>query len=192
MAKKTTKKRKGNPGKGSSFERDFARKLSLWWSDGQADDWFWRVGGSGGRATQRAKSGKGTANGCGDIAAQGGDGQKLLDLFTFELKRGYNSVTIQDLLDKPEGPNQMQDFINQAKRSASIAGTPYWILVVKRDRREDLIITDYNRYIGTFEKASIISPEDDFDAIGVYRAVDFLTDTVRQHLQKVIKDASQS
>mgnify|MGYP006275998071 CR=1 FL=1 len=192
MPKKATKKRKGNPGKGSSFERDFARKLSLWWSDGQADDWFWRVGGSGGRATQRAKSGKGTANGCGDIAAQGGDGQRLLNLVTFELKRGYNSATIQDLLDKPEGPNQMRDFIEQAKRSASIAGTPYWILVVKRDRREELVITDYNRWIGDFQRIMFRIDDDDTDSFSLYRLSDFFTKGVHQHFEKVIENASQS
>jgi hypothetical protein len=136
------KKRKGNPQKGSAFERDFARKLSLWWSEGKADDWFWRLGGSGGRATNRAKSGRNTANGYGDIAAQCPEAQKLLNIVTFELKRGYNSTTIQDLIDKPNGPNQMRDFIEQAKRSASLAGTPFWILVLKRDLREELIVTN--------------------------------------------------
>jgi hypothetical protein len=136
------KKRKGNPKKGSAFERDFARKLSLWWSEGKADDWFWRLGGSGGRATNRAKSGRNTANGYGDIAAQCPEAQKLLNIVTFELKRGYNSTTIQDLIDKPNGPNQMRDFIEQAKRSASLAGTPFWILVLKRDLREELIVTN--------------------------------------------------
>jgi hypothetical protein len=136
------KKRKGDPKKGSAFERDFARKLSLWWSEGKADDWFWRLGGSGGRATNRAKSGRNTANGYGDIAAQCPEAQKLLNIVTFELKRGYNSTTIQDLIDKPNGPNQMRDFIEQAKRSASLAGTPFWILVLKRDLREELIVTN--------------------------------------------------
>ncbi len=136
------KKRRGDPKKGSAFEREFAKKLSLWWSEGKADDWFWRVGGSGGRATNRAKQGKTTSNGCGDIGAQCHEAQRLLNLVTFELKRGYSSTTIQDLLDKPKGPNQMRDFIEQAKRSASTAGTPYWILVLKRDKREELVVTN--------------------------------------------------
>ena len=136
------KKRKGNPKKGSAFEREFARKLSLWWSEGKADDWFWRLGGSGGRATNRAKSGRNTANGYGDIAAQCPEAQKLLNIVTFELKRGYNSTTIQDLIDKPNGPNQMRDFIEQARRSASLAGTPFWVLVFRRDLREELIVTN--------------------------------------------------
>jgi hypothetical protein len=136
------KKRKGDPKKGSAFERDFARKLSLWWSEGKADDWFWRLGGSGGRATNRAKSGRNTANGYGDIAAQCPEAQRLLNIATFELKRGFNRISLQDLFDKPKGPNQMRDFIEQAKRSASLAGTPFWILVLKRDLREELVVTN--------------------------------------------------
>ena len=148
MPKKSTapitpkKKRKGDPKKGSAFEREFARKLSLWWSEGKADDWFWRLGGSGGRATNRAKSGRNTANGYGDIAAQCPEAQKLLNIVTFELKRGFNRISLQDLLDKPNGPNQMRDFIEQAKRSASLAGTPFWVLVFRRDLREELIVTN--------------------------------------------------
>jgi hypothetical protein len=65
-----------------------------------------------------------------------------LNIVTFELKRGFNRISIQDLLDKPNGPNQMRDFIEQAKRSASLAGTPFWILVLKRDLREELVVTN--------------------------------------------------
>ena len=142
MPKKATKpkaRRKSN--KGSPFEREIARKLSLWWSDGQADDWFWRTAGSGGRATNRAKSGKSTANGGGDICAQTKEAQNLLDKVTFELKRGYNTATISDLLDNNGGV--MGKFIEQARRSASLAGTPYWAVIHKRDRREALLITNW-------------------------------------------------
>jgi hypothetical protein len=142
MPKKASKpkaRRKSN--KGSPFEREIARKLSLWWSDGQADDWFWRTAGSGGRATNRAKSGKSTANGGGDICAQTKEAQNLLDRVTFELKRGYNTATISDLIDNDGGV--MAKFIEQARRSASLAGTPYWAVIHKRDRREALLITNW-------------------------------------------------
>jgi hypothetical protein len=186
MPKKSTapitpkKKRKGDPKKGSAFEREFARKLSLWWSEGKADDWFWRLGGSGGRATNRAKSGRNTANGYGDIAAQCPEAQKLLNIATFELKRGYSSTTIQDLLDKPNGPNQMRDFIEQAKRSASLAGTPFWILVLKRDLREELIVTNM-----TFGHVSCVlwtDPELD-DSVCIFRGWQFWDAGRRTSLQ---------
>lgn len=128
--------------KGSAWEREFAVNLSLWWSEGTADDWFWRVLGSGGRATNRAKRGKSTAGGYGDICATDHRGQGLLDLCCFELKRGYNSVSMQDLFDKPKGPNTFDDFLVQVRSAASLAGTPYWFLIHKRDRREAMVWTN--------------------------------------------------
>ncbi|NBW99644.1 hypothetical protein EBR03_08745, partial [bacterium] len=113
--------------KGSAWERKFAVELSLWWSCGQADDWFWRVLGSGGRATNRAKKGKSTSGGYGDICATDAKGQELLDICCFELKRGYSTVSVQDMLDKP-GKCQFRDFVDQAKHAASLAGVPYWFL----------------------------------------------------------------
>lgn len=128
--------------KGGAFEREISRKLSLWWSGGHHDDWFWRTGGSGGRATNRAKSGKATINGYGDIMAQCGEAQKLLDLLCIENKRGYSKATISDLLDN--GGGEMAKFIEQARRSASLAGTLYWAVIHKRDRREALVITNFS------------------------------------------------
>jgi hypothetical protein len=123
--------------KGQQFERDLSRRLSLWWSEGQADDWFWRSSQSGGRATQRAKAGKSTMNSAGDLCAQGKEGQKLLDLITFELKRGYNSISVADFFDKKKGG--FHDFIAQAEKAASLAGTPGYAVIHKRDRREPII-----------------------------------------------------
>jgi hypothetical protein len=191
MPKKSTapitpkKKRKGDPKKGSAFEREFARKLSLWWSEGKADDWFWRLGGSGGRATNRAKSGRNTANGYGDIAAQCPEAQKLLNIVTFELKRGFNRISLQDLLDKPNGPNQMRDFIEQAKRSASLAGTPFWILVFRRDLREELIVTNMTANCNA-KSYCIMGYEGGDGAIVIRPASEFWNEVRRKALQDMV------
>lgn len=117
----------------------------MWWSGGEADDWFWRTAGSGGRATNRAKQGKGTANSAGDIGAEHPEAQKLLAISTIELKRGYSNTDIQELLDH-KGKSPFREFIAQAERSAHIANTPYWWLVVQRDRRHPLLLTNANHY----------------------------------------------
>lgn len=133
----------GNNGRrGSQFERDTSRKLSLWWSDGQADDWFWRTGGSGGRATNRAKSGKSTENGTGDISAQNGEAQRLLSIVSIECKKGYQTYTIQDLLDKTNQVGGWWEFLQQSYRDASLAGVPYFLVIHKRDRREPIYVTN--------------------------------------------------
>ena len=197
MPKKATKpKARRKTNKGSPFEREIARELSLWWSKGEYDDWFWRTAGSGGRATNRAKKGKATANGGGDICSQNGEAQKLLNLITFELKRGYNTATVSDLLDI-EGGGVMAKFIEQARRSASLAGTPFWAVIHKRDRREALVITNMRNLLRLpmIPPTAIVSNEPLDEPIYVSKLDDCLTpvvaETIRTHFGET-QNASQS
>jgi len=130
--------------KGSSFEREICRALSDWWVGGVAEDvLFWRTAMSGGRATVRRKKGKTTTKShCGDIGALTEEGKPLTDLITFELKRAYRSASLNDLLDRSEKSaiQTYENWISQARRSAAEAGTPFWAVIHKRDRR-DITIT---------------------------------------------------
>lgn len=132
--------------KGFQFERDFAKRLSLCWSRGAADDWFWRVGGSGGRATGRAKQGLTTAGGAGDIVATCPEGAPLTNLVTFELKRGYNKIRIEDLFFKPN--SELTQFLIKLRGAAEHAGTPYWCLVLKQDRKPELVFHNMGPLMG--------------------------------------------
>jgi hypothetical protein len=76
----------GGKQKGSSFEREVCRDLSLWVSRQRSDDLFWRSAMSGGRATVRLKKGKKTAHQAGDICAVHPDGNILTDMFFIECK----------------------------------------------------------------------------------------------------------
>jgi hypothetical protein len=128
--------------KGSAFERDVSRRLSLWWTHGERDDVLWRSDTSGARATTRKKGGKDTANAHGDLAARHPCAFPLLRFFTFELKRGYNRSTIQDLLDEPEGAavQTYDGWFDKAHRTAKHAGSVSWCVIVRRDRREPLAL----------------------------------------------------
>ena len=120
------KKRKGRGAhKGSRWERELCKRFSLWWTLGERDDCFWRTSQSGGRATQRSKKNKTTVNQYGDMAATDAVGQSLIDLLTFEFKRGYNSATIQDLLDKPKTgkPSVYEKWIDKAMEDCIAAGS---------------------------------------------------------------------
>lgn len=128
--------------KGSAYERDFAKKLSLWFTYGERDDIFWRSSQSGGRATTRAKIGKSTANQYGDITATDPIGQCLIDNVTIELKRGYNNHSLMDVLYDKQ--NSLYSFIEQARTQAENAGTKYWWLIHKPDRRNPLIYIPFN------------------------------------------------
>ncbi len=142
------KRKRKAPGKGSNFERKICKELSLWWTDGDRDDIFWRTSQSGGRATQRKKTGRGTANQYGDIQATDPIGQPLISLCTIELKKGYGHRTFYDLIDKL--PSQTKQpylqFIRQAKLQSNLAGTPWWLIIVSRDRKEPVIAMPYKLY----------------------------------------------
>lgn len=127
--------------KGSRFERTFAKRLSLWWTDNERDDVFWRSSNSGGRATARRKAGVSTFMQAGDIAATDPIGLPLLELITFELKRGYSTSTIAEVFDAT--PNhkkqQWELFVEQAISSHRDNGSYSWMLVTARDRRCPLV-----------------------------------------------------
>lgn len=55
--------------KGSSFEREIAKKLSLWLSDNTRDDLLWRTAMSGGRATLHRQQGKSAVAQAGDLCS---------------------------------------------------------------------------------------------------------------------------
>jgi hypothetical protein len=106
----------------------------------EREDIFWRTASSGAMATKRKRS---TYGQHGDIQAVDPLGQPLLDIFTIEVKRGYNKRSIQDLLDCPcdmkETPEVIR-FIEQATMSSSKAGTLTWMVIWRRDRRQALIM----------------------------------------------------
>ncbi len=84
--------------KGSGFEREMSRLLSLWWTDGKRDDAIWRSASSGALTT--VGRGRYLAH-TGDFAATDAEAAPLFDKVIIEAKRGYNRYSVQDLLDVP-------------------------------------------------------------------------------------------
>lgn len=135
-------------GKGQGFERKLSKLISLWWTCGVDDDVFWRSNTSGARATNRKRSGKRAVNQHGDLAAVNPIGQPLMDVCSFEFKKGYNDMSFLQVLDRPRGQKNLpvQDFIEQAATQAeSVMGdredeSPCWpCIVFCRDRRRRII-----------------------------------------------------
>ena len=136
--------------KGSAWEREMCVQLSSWWTHGERRDVFWRTATSGGRATslnRRAQkdgqSNKKTRVHCGDVCATDAEGIPFTSLITLELKRGYNRLSLQDLLDK-EKENPKKDswagWIRQAEEARENAGTPYWLILARRDSRKTITL----------------------------------------------------
>lgn len=134
--------------KGGAYEREVCKLLSLWWSRGKADDLFWRSSNSGGRATVRAKKGKRTAGHAGDITATSPAGRKLIERITFEVKRGYNTRAnlhaLFDLRPRNDATQMYEEWINQARRAAGKADSPYWCIIHRRDGRQATMTMPYD------------------------------------------------
>lgn len=128
--------------KGSSFERKISKQLSLWWSAGEHDDLFWRVMGSGGRATRRARTGKGVKHqSFGDIEATDVSAKGLTDLMVIELKRGYGRWAMEDVLDGATVKTQTwAKFAAQVIESWRDSGRKWWVVIYKRDQRCEMIV----------------------------------------------------
>jgi hypothetical protein len=113
----------------------------MWWTKGERDDVFWRSAGSGAMAKTRSKVGKSTYGQYGDIQAVDPIGEPLLSVFTIEIKRGYSKFMFMDMVDKPEkaGEQEWEKWHDQVTTDSKNAGSPFWWLITRRDRRMPLI-----------------------------------------------------
>jgi len=135
--------------KGTPFEREVCKTLSLWWTGQERDDVFWRTDTSGGRAKSRMKAGKETFGQYGDVQASDPIGQPLIDLCTIELKRGYNRTSIMDMLDAKDHAAQQQwdAWIEKLLVDHVAAGTQFWMLIWRRDRRAPLLFLPHPLFV---------------------------------------------
>jgi hypothetical protein len=158
--------------KGSQFERDMCRLFSRWVSGGDRDDLFWRTSQSGGRATACSRRGAAlkTKGFYGDMALVGGSdheaGKLFADTVSVEFKRGYNRVSIQDLLDLPKraATRTFEYFLEQATHDATESGR-LWLLVWKRDSRDPIVVMPHTflpalgaRTGGVFAQSGLLFP----------------------------------
>lgn len=90
----------GAKAKGSSFERQTCKALSLWVSHGERQDLFWRSAMSGGRATVQMKRGIGNRTQMTDISAIHPEGDKLTSLFFIECKHVRSIDLAQALVQR--------------------------------------------------------------------------------------------
>lgn len=129
-------------GKGSEWERKIAKKLSLWWSDDERDDIFWRTPGSGARATIRAKQGKTTKHQYGDLTFTDPTGKLLIDYFLIELKRGYPDLGILILVDGKQKVPVLVKWWQKAEEEKEFGERKAVILIIKRDYKHPIIVFD--------------------------------------------------
>lgn len=121
--------------KGGRFEREMARTLSLWISNGEADDWLWRTSGSGGMATRRSGRGRQSSqNQHGDIASVDDRATWFTRLFNIEVKH-LASIEVERALWGGAGP--LVDAVHQCVRD-SVDSKRVPLLVLKQNNRKPL------------------------------------------------------
>ncbi len=151
-------------GKGSDFEREMANRLSIWYSGGKSDDWFWRTQASGGRATVRRKTGRANKEQFGDIVATEEDGKLFTTVFCCECKTGYSKrnkdkkVTnwcALDILDSKQAETVIEKFWKQCSRDAELSDREPLLIFRRPQMTPCICFTSmlYNRLVDFFGPA---------------------------------------
>lgn len=161
-------KKGGGSNKGSAFERELCKKFSLWVSDGNRDDLYWRTAGSGARASVRGKKEMATANSCGDMGCLDPEGAWLTDSFMFEFKRGYNTWRVEDFLFKQKCALGL---VWKKLSQEALKEKKFAVLILKQDRRQPLLFSTpffFIRILQKWDKIPVLSipaTENDEDEI---------------------------
>ena len=122
-------RRGGGKAKGSAYEREICRDLSLWVSGGEQEDIYWRAAMSGGRSTVAAKRGKTLAAQAGDISCIHSIGMAFAALFMIEVKF-YRDLQYGGLVT---GKGHLIDFWKIAQKEAARC-YKHPLLVAKQNR----------------------------------------------------------
>ena len=127
--------------KGSAFEREICKALSLWVTHGEKDDCFWRSAISGGRATVARKKGK-VVRQDGDITAVSPEGHSLTDRFFIECKH-VKKLGLDQFLVKRTG--LLAEFWKKAREQS---GTKWPIIIAKQNQWPILVISEVGGLVG--------------------------------------------
>jgi len=129
--------------KGNSFERAISKELSLFITNNERDDIFYRSQNSGGRFTIRDKLGVSTHNQDGDITSMHPDGDIFTEVFSVELKH-YKNINIWSIITGVKKSKSVLNFWNQTQNTAEkVNKIP--ILIARQNYKPILFITN-NEY----------------------------------------------
>jgi len=138
--------------KGDNFERETCRAISLWWTEGERDDVFWR------NRTRVTSNTPNAERQLGDLSTVHTVGVPFVEVFNVEFKIGYSKtkqgkkhkVIPWDLLDLIDGKGKIfLEFWHQTQSDA-ILSKRFPMLIFKRDyhtpvvvmRRTDMFVLD--------------------------------------------------
>lgn len=144
--------------KGSAFERQVCKELSLWITAGKREDCLWRSAMSGGRATVGRRAGKQHDHHAGDISATSPEGHQLTDRWYIECKF-YKDLAIKAAL--LEGKGTLAQFWRETCEQASHYNKMP-MLIAKQNNTRTLLLTPLGSHmmptgISPLRKAKIIA-----------------------------------
>lgn len=134
-------------GKGSAFEREICKQLSLWWTaddeNGPRDDIFWRTAGSGARATTRGRRNIKTAGAAGDLMATDVSGKPFEKYFLCELKCGYSKdIDPLAIVDSAKGTSLLLQWWRKAEKERVFTGRHLTMLIFKRNFKSTCVMVN--------------------------------------------------
>lgn len=133
-------KQGGGKRKGGAYEREICEVLSLWVSEGNDRDLFWRSAGSGSRATNRKSKGL-QSNQTGDITSVDPRGTSLTSKFFIECKH-YKNLQLDSLIYGTPKNNNILEFWAKVKEDSNFFGKRP-IIIARQNSKKDLIGIDY-------------------------------------------------
>lgn len=129
--------------KGGSYERLISKKLSLWYSENEYDDIFYRTQSSGARYTLRKKVGKETHNQDADITSTHPVTELFIKKFSIELKH-YRDIGFWNIITRGKGANVFTFLDEHVKTSKELSKEP--ILIFRQNYKPDVLITSTYLY----------------------------------------------
>lgn len=126
--------------KGSEYERQVSKKLSLWISNGLRDDLLWRSSMSGGRATLQYKLGKKNKSQTGDLSSIDTLSQQFIDRFFIEIKF-YKDLNIESGFIKATG--LLKSFWDKLVKDA-LQAEKHPMLIARQNRLPTLLLLHRN------------------------------------------------
>lgn len=134
----------GGKGKGSEFERQVGKALSLWVSEGHRSDLFARNVLSGGSFTNAMKKDSKEHGMPGDLAANHPMAFKFLELFTVECKH-YADLGFEAFLFDTESKSFLGSVLKHTRKQAEQAKL-HPMVIARQNRRPSILLTDL--YVG--------------------------------------------
>ena len=170
--------------KGSGFEREIAKTLSIWVNGTPKPYVFWRSPSSGALATIAE-----SMDASGDLIALRPEGKFLTDRFSIELKTGYEDVDLLKIF-KSNKNNTLESFWNQCIRDAK-KSNKYGMLIFRKKGYnvivgiENIIVLMLKKQKIELPKSIIINFNNDLPDMTIYSMDDFFNCIKTENIKKL-------